>query len=49
MAKQEAKSFKIGRDARTGILTTIEVARRHPDTHVVECMPKPGHGDAKKK
>lgn len=41
----ESKSFKIGRDARTGELTTVKEAREHPKTHVVEHMPKPGRGD----
>lgn len=42
---KEAKTFPIGRDAKTGELTTVAEARRHPSTHVVERMPKPGRGD----
>jgi len=45
MAK-ESKSFLIGRHAGTGELTTVAEARRHPSTHVVERMPKTGHGDS---
>lgn len=43
-----SKSFKIGRDAETGRLTTVKEAREHPKTHVVEHMPKRGHGTEKK-
>lgn len=42
-----SKSFPIGRNAETGRLTTVKVAREHPKDHVVERMPKPGRGDAK--
>jgi hypothetical protein len=38
-----------GRDARTGEFTTVDKARENPRTHVVERVPKPGHGDTKKK
>lgn len=44
MAK-ESKSFKLGRDARTGEFTTVRKARDHPNTHIVEHVPKPGYGD----
>jgi len=43
----KSKTFPIGRNAKTGELTTVEVARRHPSTHIVERMPKSGHGDTK--
>lgn len=43
---KESKSFLIGRDARTGELTSVDEARRHPSTHVVERMPKSGFGDS---
>lgn len=43
---KDSKTFQIGRDARTGELTTVEHAREHPKTHVVERMPKPGRGDS---
>lgn len=46
--KRETKSFPIGRNAETGRLTTVEYARDHSRTHVVERMPKPGRGDAGK-
>lgn len=44
MAKS-SKTFLIGRSAVTGRLTTVEQARRHPNNHIVERMPKPGRGD----
>jgi hypothetical protein len=44
---KESKTTKHGRDARTGEFTTVEEARRHPNTHVVERVPKPGYGDTK--
>ena len=44
MAKA-SKTFLIGRNAKTGRLTSVEEARAKPATHVVERMPKPGHGD----
>ena len=48
MAKEPRTSPR-GRDARTGHFTTVKEARQHPSTHVVERVPKPGHGDTKKK
>ena len=48
MAKK-TKTFLIGRNAKNGELTTVEVARKHPSTHIVERMPKAGYGDTKKK
>lgn len=44
-----SKSFKIGRDARTGELVPVEKARNNPDRYIVEHMPKKGHGDVDKK
>ncbi len=43
-----SKTTPRGRDAKTGEFTTVEKARRYPSTHVVERVPKPGHGDTKK-
>lgn len=43
----KAKTFQIGRNARTGRLTSVSRARQYPNTHVVERMPKPGRGDTK--
>lgn len=40
-----SKTFPIGRNAKTGELTTVKKAENNPKTHVVERMPKPGHGD----
>jgi hypothetical protein len=45
---RDSKTSQRGRDARTGEFTTVEKARNHPNTHVVERVPKPGHGDTKK-
>jgi len=44
---KESKTYLVGRNAGSGRLTTVEKAREKPATHVVERMPKPGHGDAK--
>lgn len=38
-----------GRSANTGRLTTVQKARNNPRTHVVERVPKPGHGHTKHK
>ena len=39
------KSFKIGRDTKSGELVTVEKARNgNPERYVVEHMPKRGHG-----
>ena len=38
-----------GRDAKSGVFTTVKEAQRHPSTHVVERVPKTGYGDTKKK
>lgn len=43
----QSKTFLVGRNARTGELTSVSKARNHPNTHVVERMPKKGHGDTK--
>lgn len=45
---KDSKTFQIGRSAKTGELTSVDYARSHPNTHVVERMPKPGRGDTKK-
>lgn len=42
------KTFLVGRNAKTGLLTSVEKARRQPNTHVVERMPKAGFGDTSK-
>lgn len=46
MAKS-SKSFPIGRNAKTGRLTTVKKAQAKPATHTVERMPKRGRGDTK--
>jgi len=47
MAK-ESKTYLVGRNAETGKLVPVNVARENPKTHVVERMPKPGNGDTKR-
>lgn len=42
-----SKSFKLGRDAKTGEFVPVEKARSKPDKYVVEHVPKKGHGSAK--
>ena len=42
-----SKTFRVGRNAKTGELTTVKEAEKHPNTHTVERMPKPGYGDTK--
>ena len=37
-----------GRNAGSGRFTKVEKARNSPNTHIVERVPKPGHGDTKK-
>lgn len=44
---KESKTFRVGRNANTGELTTVAKARRYPTTHIVERMPKKGRGDTK--
>jgi hypothetical protein len=47
MAKGKgSKTFLIGRNAKTGRLTKVSVARKKAATHVVERMPKRGRGDS---
>lgn len=46
MHKKSRTSLK-GRDSGSGRFTTIEKARKHPSTHQVERVPKPGFGDTK--
>lgn len=42
-----SKTTQRGRNASTGRFTTVEKAKNNPATHVVERVPKPGHGDTK--
>ena len=44
----KSRSTLHGRDPRTGHFTSVEEARREPDTHVVERVPKPGLGESGK-
>ena len=44
MAK-EPKTFRIGRDSRTGEFIPVKEAERRPNTTTVERVPKPGNGD----
>ena len=47
MAK-ESKSFKLGRNATTGRFVPVDVAKKSPNRHIVEHIPKSGRGDAPK-
>lgn len=47
MAKS-SKTFPIGRKASDGKFTSVPYAKSHPNSTVVERMPKPGHGDSDK-
>jgi len=38
MARKKAVTRKIGRSAETGRFTTVEHARKHPKTHIVETL-----------
>ena len=40
MAKKESKSFKVGRDARTGEFIRVKEAERRKSTTTVEHVPK---------
>ncbi len=42
------KTHQSGRNAGTGLFTSVEQARRHPSTHVVERVPNPGRGDTER-
>jgi hypothetical protein len=42
-----SKTFLIGRNAKTGRLTKVSVAKKKAGTHTVERMPKRGRGDTK--
>ena len=42
---KKSKTFLVGRNAKTGLLTTVAKARRYANTHIVERMPKSGYGD----
>ena len=44
---KKSKTFLIGRNARTGKLASVKTAREHPNTYIVERMPKAGYGDTK--
>lgn len=41
-----SKTFPVGRNAKTGKLTTVKKAQANKSTHVVVRMPKKGHGDS---
>lgn len=45
MAKS-SKTFEVGRNAKTGRLTTVKKAKANPATHIVVRMPKKGRGDS---
>ena len=41
------RTFKVGRDSKTGQFITVKEAERRPRTTTVERVPKPGYGDTK--
>ncbi len=43
MKKQ--KTFNVGRDPETGILVSVEMAKKFPKKYIIENMPKTGYGD----
>jgi hypothetical protein len=43
----ESKTFKVGRDSKSGEFIPVKVAERRPSTTTVERVPKPGYGDTK--
>lgn len=43
-----SKTTPRGRNAGNGRFTKVDTARRRPNTHVVEQVPKRGYGDTKK-
>jgi hypothetical protein len=45
---KDSKSFKLGRDARTGEFVSVNKAKSNPDRYIVEHVPKAGRGDAPK-
>ncbi|MFA6393214.1 MAG: hypothetical protein WCW54_03975 [Candidatus Paceibacterota bacterium] len=49
MSNKESKSFKLGRDAKTGEFVPVEKAKKNPDRYVVEHVPKAGYGDVPRK
>ncbi|MFA6325190.1 MAG: hypothetical protein WCX46_03120 [Candidatus Paceibacterota bacterium] len=40
-----AKTFPLGRDAKTGEFIPVKEARRHPSSTTIERIPKSGYGD----
>ena len=46
---KNAKTFPIGRDAKTGEFVPVKEAKQYPSTHTVERMPKSGYGDTGRK
>ena len=43
--KTPSKTFKLGRDSKTGEFITVAEANRRPTRTTVERIPKPGFGD----
>ncbi len=44
MARKKVATRKIGRNAETGRFISVEVARKHPKTHIVETLRYCGSG-----
>lgn len=45
----KSKTFRIGRDSKTGEFIPVKEAKRRPNTTTVERVPKSGYGDTKDK
>lgn len=43
-----SKTFKVGRDSKTGEFVPVREAERRPRTTTIERVPKAGYGDTKK-
>ncbi len=44
----KSKTFRVGRDAKTGQFIPVKIAERRKSTAIVERVPKSGYGDTKK-
>ena len=49
MSNKDARTFPLGRDAKTGEFIPVKEARQHPNTSTVERIPKSGRGDESRK
>jgi hypothetical protein len=47
MNMAKSKTFKVGRDSKSGEFIPVKEAERRPNATTVERVPKPGYGDTK--